>query len=133
MNASALAVIAELYPKYGAELWRHVQWSERGDWSDCKEPADLNPNDTYMYRVKPNTHIVNGVECPAPLMELPEIGTNIYLLDPYTLRSDGIECVTMSVTVGYAKNLVRFGIWLTYEDAKANRDAHYPGVFKEDE
>lgn len=125
MNESALKVIAELYPKHGVELWRRVQFEYEGLWHDCLEARDFNPSDTYEYRVKPNTHIVNGIECPAPLRELPEMGTDIYLLDPYA--PDGIGCVTTSVTIGYANNLVRFGIWLTYEDAKANRDAYYPG------
>lgn len=128
MNESALRVIADLYPEYGVELWRHVQWSDVvGIWHDCQASDDLNPKDHNEYRVKPSTHIVNGAECPAPLSEAPS-GNEVY----YTLDStydDGISRCK-NVNPKTAVKHMRFGIWLTYEDAIANRDAHYPGAFE---
>lgn len=134
MNESALKVIAELYPKHGVHLWRNAQWSDApGCWHDCQGPADLNLNDDDEYRVKPNTHIVNGIECPSPWSEFPNIGETFYRID--STQPDGIlKCImSENSSRSIVKNVMRFGIWKTYEDAKANRDAYFPHVFKTEE
>lgn len=126
MNESALKVIAELYPKYGVEFWRYVQFDTSKGWCDCIEKDEFDPCDGCEYRVKPNTHVVNGIECPSPLSEMPEEGFRYWYID--TNSSQGYDFSHWDdVFIDHVR--AKVGIWATDEEAKTNRDAHYPGVF----
>ena len=52
------------------------------DWLDCNEfTTPLNPN--VVFRIKPPTVTIGGVELEGPIREAPEDGTKLWLLfDP---------------------------------------------------
>lgn len=133
MNESALKVILELGPKYGVDLWKHVQWSSgfgHGCWYDCPNSDSICPDGGAEYRVKPSTHVVNGVECPAPMSELPAVDEDYFYVDP-----SGDPGINESYWSSDWIDQWRFkcGIFHTQEDALANFYAHYPHMRPEAE
>lgn len=124
LNKSALKVITELYPKHGAELWRHVEYKNDGAWCPCVVANDFSVTDADEYRVKPATHIINGIECPAPLSVEPEMDAEYWYVT--TIHSATIGEFSWG---GDIQDLHIFKIgncFATKEDALANFYAHYP-------
>lgn len=62
---------------------RHLPEDQWFSWSECLTTT-FNPI-TYahwQWRVKPKTHWINGIECPAPLKALPKDGSPVFVADP---------------------------------------------------
>ena len=80
-NAHILAQLAEI-AKTDPEPWKRMEVRVGNDWLDCNEfTTPLNPN--VVFRIKPTTVHIGGVELEGPLREAPEDGTKLWLLfDP---------------------------------------------------
>ena len=80
-NAHILARLAEI-AKTDPEPWKRLEVRVGNDWLDCNEfTTPLNPN--VVFRIKPATVNIGGVELEGPLREAPEDGTKLWLLfDP---------------------------------------------------
>ena len=80
-NAHILAQLAEI-AKTDPEPWKRMEVRVGNDWLDCNEfTTPLNPN--VVFRIKPATVNIGGVELEGPLREAPEDGTKLWLLfDP---------------------------------------------------
>ena len=80
-NAQILAQLAEI-AKTNPEPWKRLEVQVGNDWLDCNEfTTPLNPN--VVFRIKPATVNIGGVELEGPLREAPEDGTKLWLLfDP---------------------------------------------------
>ena len=56
-----------------------------GNWCDCDADRALNriSRGVEQYvRIKPETVTINGIECPAPMTEVPEMGSCYYAPTP---------------------------------------------------
>lgn len=131
MNESALKVIAELYPIHGPKLWKFVQWLDGsdGEWKACGNSYDLDINDGFLYRVKPRTHTVNGIECPAPIDQQPEEGQRVYYINTACPRG-------VSTSEYWGENITSqriflTGCWLDEKEAIENFVAHFPHMREE--
>lgn len=125
MNESALKVIAELYPIHGTELWRFVQWSkDKESWEVCQSRYEVDVNDVFDYRVKPRTHTVNGIECPAPLDQQPEAGQRVYYINSASPR--GVSTTEYFGESETSKRIFLTGCWLDDKEAIENFVAHFP-------
>ena len=80
-NAQILAQLAGI-AKTDPEPWKRMEVRVGNDWLDCNEfTTPLNPN--VVFRIKPATVNIGGVELEGPLREAPEDGTKLWLLfDP---------------------------------------------------
>ena len=80
-NAHILAQLAEI-AKTDPEPWKRLEVQVGNGWLNCNEfTTPLNPN--VVFRIKPATVNIGGVELEGPLREAPEGGTKLWLLfDP---------------------------------------------------
>ena len=80
-NASILAQLAEI-AKTDPEPWKRLEVQVGNGWLNCNEfTTPLNTN--VVFRIKPATVNIGGVELEGPLREVPANATNIWLLfDP---------------------------------------------------
>ena len=80
-NADILAKLAEI-AKADPEPWKRLEVQVGNGWLNCNEfTTPLNPN--VVFRIKPATVNIGGVELEGPLREAPEDGTKLWLLfDP---------------------------------------------------
>lgn len=77
-NAQILAQLAEI-AKTDPEPWKRLEVRVGNDWLDCNEfTTPLNPN--VIFRIKPTTVNIGGVELEGPVREAPEDGTKLWLL-----------------------------------------------------
>ena len=85
-NAQILAQLAEI-AKTDPEPWKRMEVRVGNDWLDCNEfTTPLNPN--VVFRIKPTTVNIGGVELEGPLREAPEDGTKLWLLFDSTTVTD---------------------------------------------
>lgn len=96
--------------------------SRIGKWSNINK--DISIDRLYKldgeFRVKPKTHTLNGYDVPAPETDAPEVGTEYWVLDSF--ERDGVcqhswggdKCDLFAL---------QNGLWLSKEDAIANRKA----------
>ena len=81
-NAQILAQLAEI-AKTDPEPWKRLEVQDiYGNWVKCGPHISLlNPN--VVFRIKPTTVNIGGVELEGPIREAPEDGTKLWLLfDP---------------------------------------------------
>ena len=80
-NAHILAQLAEI-AKTDPEPWKRLEVQAGNGWLNCNEfTTPLNPN--VVFRIKPATVNIGGVELEGPLREAPEDCTKLWLLfDP---------------------------------------------------
>ena len=80
-NAHILAQLAEI-AKTDPEPWKRLEVQVGNGWLNCNEfTTPLNPN--VVFRIKPATVNIGGVELEGPLREAPENNTRLWLLfDP---------------------------------------------------
>ena len=80
-NAQILAQLAEI-AKTDPEPWKRLEVRVGNGWLECHEfTTPLNPN--VVFRIKPTTVNIGGMELERPLREAPEDGTKLWLLfDP---------------------------------------------------
>ena len=85
-NAHILAQLAEI-AKTDPEPWKRLEVRVGNDWLDCNEfTTPLNPN--VVFRIKPTTVHIGGVELEGPIKEAPEDGTKLWLLFDHTDMPD---------------------------------------------
>ena len=85
-NAHILAQLAEI-AKTDPEPWKRMEVLVGNDWLDCNEfTTPLNPN--VVFRIKPATVNIGGVELEGPLREAPENNTWLWLLFDYSTTPD---------------------------------------------
>ena len=80
-NAHILAQLAEI-AKTDPEPWKRLERYGTGGWVICNDITPvLNPD--VVFRIKPATVNIGGVELEGPLREAPEENTRLWLLfDP---------------------------------------------------
>lgn len=81
-NAHILAQLAEI-AKTNDKPWKRLETKDvNGDWVDCNFYVSLLYPEA-VFRIKPFTVNIGGVELEGPLREAPEDGTKLWLLfDP---------------------------------------------------
>ena len=85
-NAQILAQLAEI-AKTDPEPWKRLEVRVGNDWLDCNEfTTPLNPN--VIFRIKPTTVNIGGVELEGPVREAPEKDTKLWLLFDNTTTPD---------------------------------------------
>ena len=86
-NAHILAKLAEI-AKTDPEPWKRLEMKNTaGDWVSCNfYDSLLNPG--VVFRIKPATVNIGGVELEGPLREAPEDGTKLWLLFDHTPTPD---------------------------------------------
>ena len=80
-NAHILAQLAEI-AKTDPEPWKRLEVQVGNGWLKCNEfTTPLNPN--VVFRIKPATVNIGGVELEGPIKEAQELKTRLWLLfDP---------------------------------------------------
>ena len=85
-NAQILAQLAEI-AKTNPEPWKRLEVQVGNGWLNCNEfTTPLNPN--VVFRIKPATVNIGGVELEGPLREAPEEDTKLWLLFDHTPAQD---------------------------------------------
>ena len=85
-NAHILAQLAEI-AKTDPEPWKRLEVQVSNGWLQCNDLTTLlNPN--AVFRIKPTTVNIGGVELEGPLCEAPEDGTKLWLLFDHTDMPD---------------------------------------------
>ena len=78
-NAHILAQVAEI-AKTNDKPWKRLETKDvNGDWVDCNFYVSLLCPEA-VFRIKPATVNIGGVELEGPLREAPEDGTKLWLL-----------------------------------------------------
>ena len=85
-NAHILAQLAEI-AKTDPEPWKRLEVQIGDRWVKCSDCAPLLLHNV-VFRIKPTTVNIGGVELEVPLREAPEKGTKLWLLFDHTLASD---------------------------------------------
>ena len=80
-NAHILAQLAEI-AKTDPEPWKRLEVQVSNGWLQCNDLTTLlNPN--VVFRIKPTTVNIGGVELEGPVREASELNTRLWLLfDP---------------------------------------------------
>ena len=85
-NAHILAQLAEI-AKTDPEPWKRLERYGTEGWVICNDITPvLNPD--VVFRIKPATVNIGGVELEGPLREAPEKGTKLWLLFDHTSTPD---------------------------------------------
>ena len=85
-NAHILAQLAEI-AKTNPEPWKRLEVQIGDRWVKCGDCAPLLlPN--VVFRIKPDTVNIGGVELEGPLREAPENNTRLWLLFDHTPTPD---------------------------------------------
>ena len=85
-NAHILAQLAEI-AKTDPEPWKQLELKLEGNGVDCVKYTEvLNPK--AVFRIKPTTVNIGGVELERPLREAPENNTRLWLLFDHTPTPD---------------------------------------------
>lgn len=85
-NVHILVQLAEI-AKTDPEPWKRLEVQVGKGWLSCNEfTTPLNPN--VIFRIKPATVNIGGVELEGPLREVPEGCTKIWLLFDHTAMPD---------------------------------------------
>ena len=86
-NAHILAQLAEI-AKTDPEPWKRLEMKyTAGDWVSCNYFADLL-HSKVVFRIKPATVNIGGVELEGPLREAPENDTKLWLLFDHSTTLD---------------------------------------------
>ena len=85
-NAHILAQLAEI-AKTDPEPWKRLEKYDVAGWATCHGHTPLlNPK--AVFRIKPTTVIIGGVELEGPLREAPEEDTRLWILFDHTPTPD---------------------------------------------
>ena len=86
-NAHILAQLAEI-AKTNDKPWKRLETKDaNGDWVACNFYASLLYPEA-VFRIKPTTVNIGGVELEGPLREVPENDTKLWLLFDHTPTPD---------------------------------------------
>ena len=112
-NAHILAQLAEI-AKTDPEPWKRLEVQVGNDWLNCNEfTTPLNPN--VVFRLKPVTVNIGGVELEGPLREAPEKDTRLWLLFDHTRTPD--------VPISFHRQLPDHIRWLNERRLFASKEA----------
>ena len=122
-NAGILAQLAEI-AKTDPEPWKRLQIEIEAGWVDCTKYIKLlNPD--AIFRIKPTTVNIGGVELEGPVREAPEKGTKLWLLFDHTLASD--------MPISFSPQMPEH-VWWLYQgrlfDSKEARDKYQDALVK---
>ena len=119
-NAQILAQLAEI-AKTDPEPWKRLEVQVGNDWLKCNEfTTPLNPN--VVFRIKPDTVNIGGVELEGPIPMAPEKGTKLWLLfDPSAKPED--PAVFFTMLTGDAKWLNEGRLFTSKEARDKYQDA----------
>ena len=122
-NAHILAQLAEI-AKTDPEPWKRLEVQVGNGWLNCNEfTTPLNPN--VVFRIKPATVNIGGVELEGPLREAPEKDTRLWLLFDHMPAMDTLLL--------FAKGIPEHTRWL-YEGrlfaSKGARDRYQAALVK---
>ena len=85
-NAHILAQLAEI-AKTDPEPWKQLELKLEGNGVDCVKYTEvLNPK--AVFRIKPTTVNIGGVELERPLREAPKEGARLWLLFDHAVTTD---------------------------------------------
>ena len=85
-NAHILAKLAEI-AKTNPEPWKRLELKLEGNWVDCNFYASLLCPEA-VFRIKPATVKLGGVELEGPVHDVPEKDTKLWLLFDHTPAPD---------------------------------------------
>ena len=85
-NAHILAQLAEI-AKTDPEPWKRLEVQIGNNWVKCSDCAPLLTHDV-VFRIKPATVKLGGVELEGPLREAPEEDTRLWILFDHTPTPD---------------------------------------------
>ena len=112
-NAQILAQLAEI-AKTDPEPWKRLQIEIEAGWVDCTKYIKLlNPD--AIFRIKPTTVKLGGVEMEGPLREAPEENTRLWLLFDHTRTPD--------VPISFHRQLPDHIRWLNERRLFASKEA----------
>ena len=95
-NAHILAQLAEI-AKTDPEPWKRLEVQVSNGWLQCNDLTTLlNPN--VVFRIKPTTVNIGGVELEGPLREAPKADTKLWLLFDHTLTPDNPLLFSAGIT-----------------------------------
>ena len=119
-NAQILAQLAEI-AKTNPEPWKRLEVQVGNGWLNCNEfTTPLNPN--VVFRIKPATVNIGGVELEGPLREAPEVGTKVWRMFDHSPTPD--EPASFSVQApGCIKWLKEGRLFATKEARDKYQDA----------
>ena len=83
-NAHILAQLAEI-AKTDPEPWKRLEVQTGNNWVKCSDFVPLLTYDV-VFRIKPSTVKLGGMELERPLREAPEVGTKVWLMFDHSLR-----------------------------------------------
>ena len=87
-NAHILAQLAEI-AKTDPEPWKRLEMKTMvGDWVSCDYDDDPLLNPDAVFRIKPATVNIGGMELEGPLREAPEKDTRLWLLFDHSATPD---------------------------------------------
>lgn len=98
------------------ELWEVGFPRQRPEWVTLVHHPYWD--DRALYRRKPKTITINGIEVPAPLEQKPEMGVRYYGVKP-----DGMTFSAPWANDTIDNAVFKFGIWATQEDAQRVAEA----------
>ena len=95
---------------------------EGSAWVPMSEQSCISgiTSGNFEFILAPRTHTLNGYDVPAPETEAPAIKAKYWMFDSF--ESDGL-CSDEWDGVEYDQNALSNGLWLSKEDAIANRKA----------
>ena len=112
-NAHILAQLAEI-AKTDPEPWKRLEVQVDNGWLNCNEfTTPLNPN--VVFRIKPDTVNIGGVELEAPLREAPERDTKLWLMFDHTGTPDA--------PISFFRQLPDHNRWLNQGRLFASKEA----------
>lgn len=113
-NAHILAQLAEI-AKTDPEPWKRLEMKNaEGDWFSCScYNSLLHPE--IIFRIKPATVNIGGVELEVPLREAPEKDTRLWLLFDNTRTPD--------VPISFFRQLPDHNRWLNERRLFASKEA----------
>ena len=119
-NADILAKLAEI-AKADPEPWKRLEVQAGNGWLNCNEfTTPLNPN--VVFRIKPATVNIGGVELEGPLREVPEHDTKLWLLFDHTPTPD-VSLLFSARLPGHIKRLNEGRLFASKEARDKYQDA----------
>ena len=85
-NAYILAQLAEI-AKTDPEPWKRLEVQTGNNWVKCSDCVPLLTYDV-VFRIKPSTVKLGGMELERPLREAPEVGTKVWLMFDHSPTPD---------------------------------------------
>ena len=120
-NAHILAQLAEI-AKTNDKPWKRLETKDvNGDWVDCNFYVSLLCPEA-VFRIKPATVNIGGVELEGPLRDVPEHDTKLWLLFDHTPTPD-VSLLFSARLPGHIKRLNEGRLFTSKEARDKYQDA----------